>query len=179
VQNCIGQFYLFCKKFFLFFGSACSTVPHQFQNPETLLVWIRPGLLEINCSSSSVRGMVRLLGVHHRNVTAALSRRSPMCESGASLWRLSVRKTRSDDLLPSIWNLVVQWWVEETWVSPLTMLKWPERVNLGTFDERPTHFLMETHVYLCLQIRWLWTLSWRLLFKKIGNSSKGSVLCPL
>ncbi len=115
------------KRFFFFFGSACSTVPHQFSSPETLLVWTRPGLLEINCSSSSVRGMVRLLGVHYRNVTAALSRRSPMCESGASLWKLSVRKKRTDDLLPSIWNLVVQWWVEETWVSPLTMLKWPER----------------------------------------------------
>ncbi len=46
-----------------------------------------------------------------------------MCESGASLWRLSVRKKRTDDLLLSTRNLVVQWWVEEIRVSPLTMLK--------------------------------------------------------
>jgi hypothetical protein len=52
-------------------------------------------------------------------------------------------------------------------------------VNLGTFDEKPTHFLMETHVYLYLQIYWLWTMSWRLLFKKIGKPRKGLVLCPL
>jgi hypothetical protein len=110
-----------------FFGFCMFYCPIPISNPETLLVWTRPGLLEINCSSSSVRGMLRLLGVHDRNVTAALSRRSPMCETGASLWRLSVRKKRTDDLLRSIWNLVVQWWVEETWVIPLTMLKWPER----------------------------------------------------
>jgi hypothetical protein len=127
VQNCIGQFYVFCKKVFFLFWFCMFYCPTPISNPETLLVWTRPGLREINCSSSSDRAMVRLLGVHHRNVTAALSRMSPKCQSGASLWRLSVGKKRTDDLLPSIWNLVVQWWVEETWVSPLTILKWPER----------------------------------------------------
>jgi hypothetical protein len=113
VQNCIGQFYLFCKKKIVFFGSH-AVLSHTNFKPRNSACVNLPGLLEINCSSSSDRGMVRLLGVHHRNVTAALSRRSPLCESGASLCRLSVRKKRTDDLLPSICNLVVQWWVEET-----------------------------------------------------------------
>ncbi len=87
------------------------------------MVLCRIALGSSTCLQSSVRGMARLLGVHYWNVTAALSWRSPMCESGASLWRFSVRKKRTDDLLLSTRNLVVQWWLEETQVSPLTMLK--------------------------------------------------------
>jgi len=55
-----------------------------------------------------------------------------------------------------------------------------KRVNLGTSDEKHTHFLMETHVYLftfkyvdCEQCLG------GCYSKKFGKSSKSSVLCPL
>jgi len=123
----LGSYTCSAKRVFFFFVLIVLLSHTNFKPRNSACVNL-PGLYEINCSSSSVRGMARLLGMHHRNVTAALSQRSRMCESESSLWRLSVRKKSTDGVLPpSTRNLVVQWWVEATWVSRLTKLKWPER----------------------------------------------------
>jgi hypothetical protein len=36
-----------------------------------------------------------------------------MSESGATLWKLTVKKKRTDGLLLAMKNLVVKWWIKE------------------------------------------------------------------
>jgi hypothetical protein len=71
-----------------------------------------------------------------------------MCDSGALLWSLTMKKKRTNGIPPNIWNLIVNWWVIESRVSndkSEVTRKWLE---VGVYDEKPTHFLMETQVWI-------------------------------
>jgi hypothetical protein len=67
-----------------------------------------------------------------------------MCDSGVPLWTFRLRKKRSDGILPSIKNVIVNWWAVKTQVSINKSEVTRERLEAGISDEKPTHFLMET-----------------------------------
>jgi hypothetical protein len=48
----------------------------------------------ISARASSIRGMARVLKVHHCNVYITLMQQSLMCESRAACWRVSVQKKK-------------------------------------------------------------------------------------
>jgi len=67
-----------------------------------------------------------------------------MCDSGVPLWTLTLRKKISDGILPSTRNVIVNWWATKTPVSLNKSDVICKRLEVGIFDEKPTHFLMET-----------------------------------
>jgi hypothetical protein len=71
-----------------------------------------------------------------------------MCENGVALWKLSMRKKMINNLLLIIRNLVLKWWAKEIHVSPNKAKMIRKIMKPNTFDEKFTHFLMETQVYL-------------------------------
>ena len=95
---------------------------------------------------SSVRQVAIALDVHPRSIRQALVRRRLMCESGAFLWTLSVRRKRMDGMIAEVKNAVLTWWVSETRVSPNKKDVTRKRIGPGLYDEKPTHYLMETQV---------------------------------
>jgi len=85
-----------------------------------------------------------MLGVHHQNVCADIVRQALMCDSGVPLWTLTLKKKRSDGILPSTRNVIVDWWAAKTRISPNKNDVICKKLEVGIFDEKPTHFLMET-----------------------------------
>jgi hypothetical protein len=67
-------------------------------------------------------------------------------QSWAFLWCLSVRKKRTNGILVPVKNVVLQWWVVETQASPNKSNVTRKRLEVGVFDEKLTHFLMEIQV---------------------------------
>jgi hypothetical protein len=67
-----------------------------------------------------------------------------MCDSGVPLWTLTLKKKRSDGILPSTRNVIVDWWAAKTRISPNKNDVICKKLKVGIFDEKPTHFLMET-----------------------------------
>jgi hypothetical protein len=70
-----------------------------------------------------------------------------MNDSGVPLRTFTLRKKRSDDFLPSTRNVIMNWWVVETQVSLNKSDVTFKRLEAGIFDEKPTHFLMDTKVW--------------------------------
>ncbi len=96
-------------------------------------------------NSSSRKDITRTRGVHHRNIVVVLSRRKMINDSGLTLWSLFVRKKRIDELLKLLKEVVIDWyWTFETYVSPNKNDVTCKRLEPMVYDEKPTHFLMET-----------------------------------
>lgn len=75
-----------------------------------------------------------------------------MGDSGVPLWTFIVRDKRSDGITPSTKHTIVNWWAIETRVSPnKSDLTW-KRLKARVFDKKPTHFLMETQVWIPLTL---------------------------
>jgi len=69
---------------------------------------------------------------------------------GAFLWCLYVKNKMSNGLNMSIKNVVLQWWISKMQVSPNKFDVTNKRLETSVYDEKPTHFLMETQVCLHL-----------------------------
>jgi len=67
-----------------------------------------------------------------------------MNKSGAIFWKLSVRKKRTNYLLDITKKLVVKLWTKEIHINPNKAKMTRKKMKLGTFNEKPTDFLMET-----------------------------------
>lgn len=93
-----------------------------------------------------MRKKARLLGVHHRNVSAAILRRKKMDSAERFQWVLSARKVRVDVLSTATKNVVVSWWISETRMSPNRKEVVRKRIGLGKYEEKPTQYLLETQV---------------------------------
>ena len=99
-----------------------------------------------NSTQSSARQTTRLLGVHHRNVAMATSRRATMLSNEHIQWTLSVRKTRSDATSPFVKDIVGKWWAAQTRPSPNrkeVVRKW---VAPKTYVEHHAQYLLESLV---------------------------------
>jgi hypothetical protein len=69
---------------------------------------------------------------------------------GAFLWCLSMKNKISNGLNMNIKNVVLQWWISKTRVSPNKFDVINKRLETSVYDEKPKHFLMETQVCLHL-----------------------------
>lgn len=98
--------------------------------------------------NSSMREVARALGIHHRNISKAISKRELMHSGGDFLVVLSIRRRRSDCLGEKEKDLIVSWWVAETRVSPNKKDVTRKRVGPGMVDEKATHYLQETEVQI-------------------------------
>ena len=99
-----------------------------------------------NGALGSARRMARLLGVHHRNVTMAASRRATMLSNVHIQWTLSVRQTRSDATSADVKDIVGNWWATQTRPSPNrkeVVRKW---VAPKTYDQHHAQYLLESLV---------------------------------
>jgi hypothetical protein len=63
---------------------------------------------------SSMRTMAKTLGVHVKNITCVVLRRKAIDQSKALLWRLLMRKKRTNGISVQVRNVVLQWWVSKT-----------------------------------------------------------------
>jgi len=70
-----------------------------------------------------------------------------MSDSVVPLWTFTLRKKKNDDFLPSIKNVIMNWWATKTLVSPKKSDVTRKRLEVIIFDKKPTHFLMETKVW--------------------------------
>jgi hypothetical protein len=96
--------------------------------------------------SSSMIGIVRVLGLHPRNIANALERHRIASNSSISLWSLSIRKHKIDGCTIDVKNVAIAWWAFDTHVSPNKDDVMKKCLEAGVYDEKPTHFLMETQV---------------------------------
>lgn len=94
---------------------------------------------------SSRRGVADALNVHPRNIGLAVTRREGIAISGFC-WSLSVRKKREDGIPQVVRVLVLKWWAENTRVSPNRKDVTRKRIGSAEFDDKPTHYLMESQV---------------------------------
>lgn len=102
---------------------------------------------------SSTRELARALGVHHRNISLAIAKRELMHSGGDFLVVLTIRKRRNDGISDSDKEVIVGWWVSETRVSPNKKDVTRKRMSPGVFDEKATHYLQETEVRFCGQLK--------------------------
>jgi hypothetical protein len=94
-------------------------------------------------SSSSTRDVAKTFGVHHRNVSAAISRRKLIDDNGFTLWSLSMRMKRTNGLPELMKKTIIDWWTSETHVNPNKSDVTRRRLEAMVYNEIPTHFLME------------------------------------
>lgn len=112
-----------------------------------------------NGSQGSARRTARLLGVHHRNVTMAASRRATMLSNAQIQWTLSIRKTRSDATSDFVKDIVGNWWASQTRPSPNrkeVVRKW---VAPKTYVQHHAQYLLESLVSTLLPL-----ILWYLLY---------------
>ncbi len=100
----------------------------------------------INTWASSISGITKVFSVHPTNVSTIITRRILMCDSEALLWSFTMRKKRTNGIPPNILNLIMNWWVIESQVSPNKSEVTRKQLDVGIYDEKPTNFLMETQV---------------------------------
>jgi len=55
-----------------------------------------------------------------------------------------LREKKANNIFPIIRNAIVQWWTEETCVSSNKSEMTRKRLGPGLYDEKSSHFLMET-----------------------------------
>lgn len=66
----------------------------------------------------SARGLVSCLGLNRRTVRRGFLRRQALIAQEGGLWAKSDRQRRFDCLSPSSVSIIIQWWTNETRVSP-------------------------------------------------------------
>ncbi len=64
------------------------------------------------------------------------------------MWKLSLRKKRANNIFLATRNVVIQWWIEESHVSMNKSEVTKKRLGLNIYNEKATHFLMETWVHI-------------------------------
>ena len=105
----------------------------------------------------SMRKKARLLGVHHQNVSTAISRRCKMDSTEKFQWVLLLRKVWVDVLNTKTKNFVISWWISQTRMSPNRKEVAKKRIGGGLYEEKPAQYLLETQV----RIASLWQYCFR------------------
>jgi hypothetical protein len=88
----------------------------------------------------------RLLQTNPSNIRKASQRRQSLQSSGASVWGLRTRRPRSDKLPKITVDKVIDWWSNETRVSPVAKEVTRLRLAPKDYEVHPTHYLCETQV---------------------------------
>jgi hypothetical protein len=112
-------------------------------------------------SKSSLRVKVCLLKVHPKNITILdVCRKHLMSSAREFQWSWLIHKGKSDILFPQAKVNGEFWWFSKTCVG---LDRKVARKKLGphVYDEKPTHYCMETQVNLTTNSLWIvfWFLS--------------------
>jgi hypothetical protein len=94
----------------------------------------------------SMRNITKVLGVHPRNISIAMQRHKITNDVGDVLWSLSIRRKRTDGCTNVAKTTALTWWASETRVNPNKANVTTKCLEAGMWDEKPTHYLMETQV---------------------------------
>jgi hypothetical protein len=68
--------------------------------------------------SFATSGIVRVVGLHPRNIVNALERHMIANNPSIPLWSLSVRNHKIDGCTIDVKNVAIAWWASKTRVSP-------------------------------------------------------------
>jgi hypothetical protein len=90
--------------------------------------------------------MIRTIGVHVKNILGAILWHNVIDSIGDFLWSLFVKEKKSNGIFFIVKNVVQQRWALKTRISPNKFDVTQQILELGVFDEKLTHFLMETQV---------------------------------
>jgi len=96
--------------------------------------------------SSSMNGIVRVLGLRLRNITNALERHKIANNSSIPLWSLSVKKRKIDGCTIDVKNVAIAWWASKIRVSPNKADVMRKRLEARMYDEKLMHFLMDIQI---------------------------------
>ena len=80
---------------------------------------------------SSARQVAKVLRIHHRNVSKAVVRREVLHTAGDFLFSLSVRTNRVDGIALDEKQIIINWWISETRVSPNKKDVTRKRISAG------------------------------------------------
>ena len=94
----------------------------------------------------SARQVARVLRIHHRDVFEAVVRREVLHSAREILFSLSVRAKRVDGLAVDERCVIFKWWILKTRMSPNKKDMARKRISISARDEKPTHYLQESHV---------------------------------
>lgn len=112
-------------------------------------------LLEAAVSTDvcGLRALSRVLSTKPNNISNAIHRRQALEENGSSIFTLAERRKR-EGLSSNTKAVVNLWWTSETRVSPNKKDVTRKRLGPRTYEQHPTHFLLESlvcyqlHIYL-------------------------------
>jgi hypothetical protein len=96
--------------------------------------------------SSSVTRIARVLNIHPRNIFDAYERRRLISDLGIPLWSLSIKKNKIDGCTTVVKKAAICWWASNTRFSPNKFDVTRKHLEVGVYDEKPTHFPIKTHV---------------------------------
>jgi hypothetical protein len=96
--------------------------------------------------TSLMRYIARLLGAHHHIAFNAMERHKVFNDYCVVLWTFSFRKKRTNGCTNEDKVAAIAWWASKTCVSPNKRDVTRQHIEASVYDEKPTHYLMETHV---------------------------------
>jgi hypothetical protein len=91
-------------------------------------------------------GIVRVASLHPKNIANALERHRIANNLGIPLWSLSIRNHKIDGCTIDVKNVAIAWWASKIRVSPNKDDVMRKCLEVGVYDEKPTHFLMEIQI---------------------------------
>jgi hypothetical protein len=95
----------------------------------------------------SQRGVAGLLGVDRRNIKKALARRVLLDNTQDAFWLGDQRRVRINQALSeAVKRMIIQWWKEETTVSPNRKDITRKWIAPKLYIEHPTHYLQVSQV---------------------------------
>ncbi len=101
--------------------------------------------IEVGPSSSMTR-ITRVLCINPRNIFYAYERWKLISDLDIPLWSFSIKKNKIDECTNVVKKVVICWWASDTWISPNKYNVTRKHLEARVYNEKPTHFLMETQV---------------------------------
>lgn len=97
-------------------------------------------------SMGSSRGVAKVLGVDIRNVKKGMERRLQLDLSDNAFWVNYKRATRATFISKEMKDVIVDWWVTESTISPNHKDIVRNRIAVKKFEEHATHYLQVSQV---------------------------------
>ena len=91
-----------------------------------------------------------ILGTRKENLVVAIERLRSATEETSSRYTVPARKKREDGISEEVMAFVLQWWTEETRVSPRRRDVCRKCLGCSSYDTHATHLLLESQVLLFL-----------------------------
>jgi len=102
-------------------------------------------------SKSSLKIKVCLLKVHPKNITILAICCKHLMSSGKEIqWSWLIHKGKSNILFPQAKANGEPWWFSRTCMSPNQKEVVRKKLGPHVYDEKPTHYCMETQVNLII-----------------------------